>query len=110
VVEVALAGYDRRARAPLPARETLRIEPDDVVVIEGVPALALDALDAAAKLRIQVECDEGERRRRFEREYRWRGLDADGIARLYDARESDEHPVIRSFEGRADVVLREPQP
>jgi histidinol-phosphate phosphatase family protein len=107
-IELALAGYDRRTRTQLPPQEQLRIEPDDVVIIEGVPALAIDTVVAGSRTHFYVDCSESERRRRFDREYRWRGLDEAAIDSLYDEREADEHPFIRETAAVAHVVIREP--
>lgn len=109
-IELALAGYDRRTRTRLAPQGALRIEPEDVVIVEGVPALAIDALVVRARCQFYVDCSEGERRRRFDREYRWRGLDAASIERLYNQREADEHPFIRRTAAVADIVIREPRP
>ena len=109
-IEVALAGYDRRTRTRLAAQEALRIEPNDVVIVEGVPALALDGLVSRARCHFYGDCAERERRRRFDREYSWRGLDPASIERLYDQREADEHPFIRRTAAVADIVIREPRP
>ena len=64
--------------------------------------------DTSARSRFYVDCDEGARRERFEREYRWRGLAAAAIASLYAEREADEHPFIRATAAAADIVIREP--
>jgi D,D-heptose 1,7-bisphosphate phosphatase len=109
-VALEISAYDRRTRTRREPVETLVIEPHDVVIVEGVPALAIDTLVAAARTHFYVDCDENERRRRFEREYRLRGFDAAAVAALYEQREVDEHPLIRASAVAADVVILDPDP
>ena len=104
-IDLELAGYDRRTRRRVPAEHSLRIEPDDVAIVEGVPALAIAPLLAGARRAFYVECQEPERRARFEREYRWRGEDTATIATLYAQRELDEHTFIRATARAASHVL-----
>ncbi|MFP8877448.1 MAG: HAD-IIIA family hydrolase, partial [Myxococcota bacterium] len=73
-MEVALPGYDRLTRQVFSSGEVQRIRPEDVVIVEGVPALALESLRATAAACFYVDCPEEIHRRRFWREYRWRGL------------------------------------
>lgn len=106
-VELPLAGYDRVARERYESGELLEIQPDDVVIFEGVLALAIEPLRRAAVSAFHVEVPEAVRRARFEREYRWRGAAEPEIEALYREREADEHPLIRECAGHADEVLRE---
>ena len=100
-----LGFYDRFTRQRDEQGESITIEPDDVVVLEGVPALAIDALVAASSSSFYVECPEGLRRERFEREYRLRGATDSEIEKLYRERESDEHPFIRESASLADIRI-----
>ena len=100
-----LGYYDRLTRQRDGKGESLTIEPDDVVVLEGVPALAIDALVAASSSTFYVECPEDLRRERFEREYRLRGATDSEIEKLYRERESDEHPFIRESASLAGVRI-----
>lgn len=106
-VEVRLGHYDRMTRERHEDGGVVPVEPDDVVVFEGVPALAIEPLCRAAAARVFVQCDEALRRERFSREYRLRGLGEDEIAVLYAEREADEHPFVKATAERADVVIRD---
>jgi len=102
VLEVPLPGYDRLTRQVFASGEVQRIEPEDVVIVEGVPALTLESLRATAATRFYVDCPEEVHRRRFWREYRWRGLAEEEVAALYAGREGDEHPLILASAAFAD--------
>lgn len=107
-VEVPLAYYDRPTRRRVDAGERLEIGPEDVVVFEGVPALAIEPLVAAASTTFYVECPESVRRRRFDREYRSRGASEAEIEALYAEREADEHPFVKDSAAVADVEIGSP--
>ncbi|NRA06515.1 MAG: HAD-IIIA family hydrolase [Myxococcales bacterium] len=101
-MEVALPGYDRLTREVFPSGEVQRIGPEDVVIVEGVPALALESLRVTAAACFYVDCPEEVHRRRFWREYRWRGLPEEEVEALYAGRETDEHPLISASAAFAD--------
>lgn len=107
-LEVPLPGYDRLTREVFASGEVQRVEPDDVVILEGVPALALEALRATAATRFYVDCPEELHRRRFWREYRWRGLVEEEVEALYAGREADEHPLISASAAFADRRIGDP--
>jgi uridine kinase len=93
------------ARERYESGEVLEIRPDDVVIFEGVPALAIEPLRHAAVSTFHVEASEPVRHARFTREYRWRGLPDPEIEALYRERETDEHAFIRDCASHADGVL-----
>jgi uridine kinase len=101
-VEVQLRHYDRRTRNSTESDLKLHIEPDDIVIFEGVPALLIERLVAAAGLKIHVECSDEERRARFAAEYRARALSESEADALYRERELDEHPFIEASAKLAD--------
>ncbi|MFP6654797.1 MAG: HAD-IIIA family hydrolase, partial [Myxococcota bacterium] len=86
-VEVRLGLYDRRTRERDAEWLTLSIARDDIVLFEGVPALAIDRLLAACSSSFYVECPETLRRERFDEEYRLRGDSDSEIEALYRERE-----------------------
>ena len=108
-MEVVLPGYDRLTREVFRSGEVQRIQPEDVVIVEGVPALVLESLRATAAACFYVDCPEEIHRRRFWREYRWRGLAEEEVAALYASRETDEHPLISASAAFADYRI-EPTP
>ncbi len=103
---IATPRYDPLLRRSLPDAETLAAAPGDVIVVEGIPSLVSDRLGAMASVRVFVDCDEDERRRRFEREYRWRGWAGPEIETAYQSRNRDEAPLVRSSAENADLTIR----
>jgi uridine kinase len=73
--------------------ENLVIKHEDIVIIEGVAALATDTAKHAAR-RFYVELDEAERQNRILTEYRRRGYTAETSAVIYRERLLDEVPII----------------
>ena len=104
-VTLQLGHYDRQTRERHPEGEPVTIEPTDVVLFEGVAALLIDELVAAADCAFYVECPERVRRGRFDQEYSTRGLAPGEIATLYAAREVDEHPFVKASMAAARITL-----
>jgi D,D-heptose 1,7-bisphosphate phosphatase len=104
-LEIDLGHYDRVTRERDEAGASITIEPDDVVLFEGVPAMAIDGLVAASSSTFYVECPELGRRERFNREYRLRGASDSEIEVLYREREADEHPFVKMSATKADVKI-----
>jgi uridine kinase len=96
--------HDRNTRT-LRAAPPQVVEPDDLLIVEGVPALLHAPLRELADLRLQITIDEAERRRRFELDYRLRGRDDAAIAALFAARSIDETPVVEAAAVHADLRL-----
>ena len=107
---LSLGHYDRMARERYEGDERVSINPDDVVIVEGVPALAIEVLRRASSTTFYVDCAESVRRERFSQEYRLRGVADDQIEALYCERETDEHPFIKATAAVADIVIRGWQP
>jgi uridine kinase len=104
-IELILGQYDRQTRKRDAEGMALTIEPEDIVVFEGVPALAIEGLLAASSSSFYVECPESLRRERFEREYRARGDSESEIDALYREREADEHPFVKVSAEAADIKI-----
>jgi len=102
---VHLRRYDRDTQKCDEDGAHLEIEPDDVVLFEGVPALLNETLVAAAGVSLYVTCPENVRRARFAREYRSRGASDEEIEALYREREVDEHPFVKASADMADVRI-----
>lgn len=105
-VVLRLGHYDRMSGELYERCERVSIHPSDVVILEGVPALAIDALRRAAASTFYVDCAESVRRERFSREYRLRGVADRQIEALYHERQADEHPFIKATADVADTVIR----
>ncbi len=104
-MDVALGRYDRLTRKCHAEAMTLSIAPEDILIFEGVPALAIDGLLAAASSSFYVECPENVRKQRFERDYRSRGDSQSEIDALYREREEDEHPFVKVSAAAADITI-----
>lgn len=87
-------GYARGRREQIYGVEVVEIWPRDVVIVEGVVALAL-ALSVPGALRLMVTADEPERRLRLLREYSLRGESAQA-EEIYSSRMRDEWPWIEA--------------
>jgi uridine kinase len=83
------------------------IDASDVVIFEGVLALDIERLRRVSSIAFFVECPEDVRRRRFEKEYTLRGYGVAEIRELYEAREMDEHPIVRASKEFATVTIGE---
>lgn len=92
---IPIAQYDPLTRTSIPTGQALSVAPDDIVIVEGVPALMSPTLRDRAPHRLFVTCSDAERRRRFDRDYAWRGLDHRQTAHLYEERNEDELPLVR---------------
>lgn len=104
-VALELPVYDRARRAtylrPLP----MTIEPDDLIVIEGVPALLIDALTRAAGVRVHLDMPEAARVAQVRADYRWRGHTDEAVDILLASRADDESSPVQAARARADFVV-----
>jgi uridine kinase len=106
-VELELPVYDKLALAPASQRESVRIAPADVIVIDGTIALlVMEAVPAGRRHALYVEIDEGERHRRVLREYELRGRDRAESEALYRARQGEESPIVARSAQAADHRIR----
>lgn len=99
-----LPGYDRRSRRRRDDVASMDLREQDVIVVEGTIALALEAARLPHVHRLFVEVDEGEREQRVLREYRLRGLDDVGARDVYHRRRQDEWPVVEASAADAQRV------
>ena len=87
--------YDRDTRSVAEFRE-LSIGPEDLLIVEGVVALMLPALRAAAPVRLHLEADDSQRRLRLQADYAWRRSPPADLDATLGARETDEVPAVRA--------------
>ena len=80
----------------------MTIARDEIVIFEGVPALAIDRLLAACASSFYVECPETLRRERFDQEYQLRGDSDSEIEALY--RETPFDGVIGTDDGTVELA------
>jgi histidinol-phosphate phosphatase family protein len=102
-LEVPLYDRDaRRATASLP----ISVGPDDLVIVEGVPALMSDALRASAAVRVFVECDDELRHARLRADYLRRQPPLADLDRMLRSRELEELPAVRASAAHATHHIR----
>jgi histidinol-phosphate phosphatase family protein len=105
-VALSPGSYDRARRLHMDNHE-VTIDPSDIVIFEGVLALDIERLRRVSSITFFVECPEDVRRHRFEKEYALRGYGEDEIRTLYEAREQDEHPIVRASMAFATMTMGE---
>ena len=104
-VDVDAPNYDRLARRQSPRKTTLRLAPQSVLIVEGVPALLLDLATRRAVTRVFVDGSEADRERRVVDDLMARGMCSVEAQSIYDARSVDETPIVAVSAARADFVL-----
>jgi histidinol-phosphate phosphatase family protein len=87
--------YNRKTRASTVGCRLL-VAPRDILILEGVPALLEPFLVASSAVRIFVDIDENQRRRRLQADYAWRDVDTQPAMQRLDSREQDELPLVRA--------------
>jgi histidinol-phosphate phosphatase family protein len=98
--------YDRLARTAGPLHIEHSIGPDDVIIVEGVPALLIDTLrDLPNVLRVYVDVAPTTRQARLDKDYAWRGTSSSEQAATRAAREFDETPVVEPSRMLSDFVV-----
>ena len=97
--------YDRGGRVMYERSVPMSIGPDDLIIVEGVPALLVDELVALADLRVHVEMPEPQRLARLRADYRWRREPDAAVDSLLASRAVDEAPAVTSARTRADFVV-----
>jgi histidinol-phosphate phosphatase family protein len=104
--EIDLPFYDRFRRLSC-AGETIRLQADSIVILEGVPALMLPLPAGRRALTIHLDADETGRRARVIGDLMHRELaDRDNAAAVYEARQRDEIPPVERAGRDADLRLR----
>lgn len=104
-ITVNIPFYNRLKRERTTQATTLTIQPQDILIIEGVIALKLEQLIQLAAKRFYVESNPALRKENFVREYRIRQFSDEQIHALYSQREVDETPIIVESRALADVIL-----
>lgn len=103
--EIQVQKYDAETRQKAPAAETLRLDNQRAIIIEGVVALDIPSLRDISDCKIYVDIDEAVREKRFNDSYRHKGLEQDEIEVLYGQRQVDEVPVILKSKQFADHIV-----
>lgn len=104
-VELQLPVYDRARRAHLPPELPVSIAPEDLVIVEGVPALLAEELVRLAEIRVYLEMPEPERIAHLRADYRWRGETDAKVDALLASRARDESGPVQQSRTRATFVV-----
>jgi histidinol-phosphate phosphatase family protein len=104
-VVLELPVYDRARRAAYKRLVPMAIEPDDLIVIEGVPALLIDALTQAPGVRVHLDMPEAARVAHVRTDYRWRGETDEAVDARLASRADDETAPVQAARARADFVV-----
>jgi histidinol-phosphate phosphatase family protein len=98
--------YDRFTRNTGMRRIVHSVGPDDVLIIEGVPALLMvDLLNLHKVLKVYVHVTSDTRLARLKQDYTWRGISAEEQIATLTARELDEIPDVEKSSILADFVV-----
>jgi histidinol-phosphate phosphatase family protein len=97
--------YDRARRTMYDRWAQVAIGPDDLIILEGVPALAHSHLAKLAGVRVHVEMPETERIARLRADYRWRGESDAAVDALIASRAADECEPVQKAGAHADFTV-----
>jgi histidinol-phosphate phosphatase family protein len=97
--------YDRARRTMYDRWAQVSIGPDDLIILEGVPALAHPHLAKLAGVRVHVEMPEAERIARLRADYRWRGETDAAVDALIASRAADECEPVQKAGAHADFTV-----
>ena len=98
--------YDRVARIAGDLAIEHSIGPEDILIVEGVPALLMNELIALTNtVKVFVDIAPVIRTKRLSRDYEWRGQPNDQHAKTLTMRELDETPVVMQSRSLADFVI-----
>ena len=104
-VALTLPVYDRANRAMYERRRHLSIGSNDLLIVEGMPALLIDRLAESAGVRVHVEMPEAERVSRLHADYRWRGVSDATVESLLASRAVDETAPVETAKARAEFIV-----
>lgn len=98
--------YDRLARNADSQRIEHSVGPNDVLIVEGVPALLMDdLLCLPAVMSIYIDVAHDTRCKRLKQDYAWRGTPAEDQLSTLAQRELDETPIVEQSRMVADFVV-----
>jgi histidinol-phosphate phosphatase family protein len=98
--------YDRVERVAGPITIEHSIGPKDILIVEGVPALLIEDLNALANtLKVFVQIAPAIRAERLSKDYVWRGHPPDQHVKNLAMRELDETPVVMQSCSHADFFV-----
>jgi histidinol-phosphate phosphatase family protein len=96
--------YDRVSRRAVHS-DLVKINPSDIVIIEGVPSLVNNELLSKVKYRMFISIEESIRKTRFFEDYIFRGFNLNEVEELYKLREMDEHAIVLESAKNANFIV-----
>lgn len=98
--------YDRVARIAGDLAIEHSIGPEDILIVEGVPALLMNELNKLTNtVKVFVDIAPSIRTERLTKDYKWRGKPTDQHEETIAMRELDETPVVMQSRSLADFVI-----
>lgn len=83
------------------------IGPEDILIVEGVPALLINELTTDKNsLNVYIDVKASLRQERLYKDYNWRGIDSDKINKILKSREFDEIPQVVDSRKIADYIIK----
>lgn len=98
--------YDRFSRDVGTQLIEHSVGPNDVLIVEGVPALLMDdLLRLPGVMRVYIDVAHDTREKRLKQDYAWRGTSAEKQLETLAQRELDETPIVEQSRVIADFVV-----
>jgi len=98
--------YERLARSTDNQRIEHSVGPNDVLIVEGVPALLMDdLLGLPGVMRVYIDVAHDRRQQRLKQDYVWRDTPAEEQLATLAQRELDETPIVEQSRMIADFVV-----
>ncbi len=100
--------YDRFNGTRLDSKLEHSVGPQDILIVEGVPALLIkESLSASGTISsIFVDVDPEVRSKRLKKDYSWRKIIEDDLQKVLLSREIDESPTVIQSKFHADFVIK----
>ena len=103
-MEFEARGYNRKNKSTTPGNK-ISIGPEDVLIIEGVPALSLKWPESIRVARIHCDANNEVLKERIRADYRWREQPAEMTEYIIKTRFEDEVEPVREMRYRSDFTL-----
>jgi uridine kinase len=98
--------YERLARNADNQRIEHFVGPNDILIVEGVPALLMDDLQGLFDvMKVYVDVGRDTREIRLNQDYAWRGRSAEETFTTLASRELDEVPAVEQSKIHADFII-----
>lgn len=85
--------------------KTYHLNKPDVIILDGVVALATEELRKLSDHKVFITIDEARLKKRFEEFYRWKDMDQSEYQKLWQTRLENEYRLIAQDEKYADLVI-----